>query len=96
MDEFPSANSSSALDDSNAPLEDRVVSKNWRTRSNAYDELGKEFRMAEDAKEPIFRQYGTVLLFLLFVSPPPPPPVPLRARTRERNRHTNTQTNAQS
>ena len=43
--------------ESNAPLEQRLVSKNWQIRANAYDELCDIFNQAQPADE-CFREYS--------------------------------------
>ena len=53
-----SAPSSSELADNTGPLEKRIVSKNWKTRADAYDELSALCENAKvDSKEPIFSEF---------------------------------------
>ena len=55
MQEAPS---SSDQADNTGPLEKRIVSKNWKTRADAYDELSDLCENAKiDSKEPFFSEY---------------------------------------
>ncbi len=40
------------------PLGERLVNKNWKWRSAAYEELEKLFQTAEDGNAAVFREYG--------------------------------------
>lgn len=52
------ATSSSDQADNTGPLEKRIVSKNWKTRADAYDELSALCENAKvDSKEPFFSEY---------------------------------------
>ena len=42
------------------PLTERLVHKSWKARSEAYQELAKIFRLAEDEKADCFNEYGLI------------------------------------
>ena len=39
-------------------MEERVVSKQWKTRKEAYEELGRKFESELDAGAEIFTTFG--------------------------------------
>jgi len=41
----------------NGPLEEILISKNWKIRNSAYKKLTQEFKMAEDEKSSVFSKY---------------------------------------
>lgn len=62
--EYPEGGSGAAGEDASEdslPLAERVHSKNWRTRQNAFGELKQEFATAEDGDDVVFREYAEVV-----------------------------------
>lgn len=45
-------------EEENKPLEERIKSKNWKIRKNAYAEILKNLKSADSGKDPIFSQYS--------------------------------------
>jgi len=58
MEEQPSANAKN--DDADKPLEERLLSKNWNTRADAYVELQGQFKSAPlNCANDSFKDYAT-------------------------------------
>jgi hypothetical protein len=58
-DKMMNAPSSSDQADNSGPLEKRIISKNWKTRADAYDELATLCDNSKiDSKEPFFSEYS--------------------------------------
>ncbi|KAH9246758.1 hypothetical protein BASA81_015678 [Batrachochytrium salamandrivorans] len=57
MSEFPDGDNQQEEDWVALALDDRLAHKSWKARQSAYDELAKQFRLAESGDAPIFQQY---------------------------------------
>jgi hypothetical protein len=57
IDEFGSAAENKV--DNSGPLEQRIVSKNWLVRANAFEELCQMFKTADSSSDMVFRDHAS-------------------------------------
>jgi len=56
MDEFGSSNQNQI--DTSAPLEQRIISKNWQLRAGAFDEIAQSFKIADSQYAETFKDHA--------------------------------------
>ena len=51
---------SASTADNSGPLEERLVSKNWSVRANAFDELANAFKMQDNPNDMLFKDHSVM------------------------------------